>query len=356
MAGHSHSHAHAAGDERTAYYLDQLFAIGASGAIAAVTIVLYQSGLLARMLHPKFHIYVLIGGLVLLAVVAIRALDIAFNAPADDAPPPAPPLPLGHSHGHGEASAVQPHSHAHSHAQPAPEAHAAHGDGHDHSWAPWRYVVLMLPVLLYFLVLSNPSFDKVIVEKPANPLDHIINFIIIFRSVIWEAMPFIVLGALIAGMLEELLPQRVLAAILPRHVALAVGAGGLLGLVFPMCECGIVPIMRRLLRKGLPLSCCIAYLLAGPIINVVVLLSTYAAFSGMEDVFIDGKPSYQMGGIHMVFFRALLGYVTAVVTALIVERMHQKHGDSLLTPLARPAPPPRPPRRRPTTSAACGSA
>ena len=49
-----------------------------------------------------------------------------------------------------------------------------------------------------------------------------------------------------------------------------------------MCECGIIPVMRRLIRKGLPLSCCVAYLLAGPIINVVVMLSTFVAFSDME--------------------------------------------------------------------------
>ena len=46
--------------------------------------------------------------------------------------------------------------------------------------------------------------------------------------------------------------------------------GGVLGLVFPMCECGIVVVMRRLLRKGLPLGVCVSYMLAGPIINVVI--------------------------------------------------------------------------------------
>ena len=52
----------------------------------------------------------------------------------------------------------------------------------------------------------------------------------------------------------------------------------MLGLVFPMCECGIVPVMRRLLRKGLPLGTCVAYMLAGPIINLVVIISTAVAF------------------------------------------------------------------------------
>jgi uncharacterized membrane protein YraQ (UPF0718 family) len=186
-------------------------------------------------------------------------------------------------------------------------------------------------------VLSNPgTFDKEPVDVPTEPIDYIQNFIIVFRSVVWEALPFIVLGALIAGLLEELLPQRVLVALLPRNRYLAIGIGGLLGLIFPMCECGIIPIMKRLLRKGLPLSCCVAYVLAGPIVNVVVILSTVAAFSGMENVFEGGKPAYQMGSLWMTGLRVGLGYLTAVVASLFVEWQHRKHGDSLLMPSARP--------------------
>jgi uncharacterized membrane protein YraQ (UPF0718 family) len=327
---HSHSHSHGAADERTAYYLDQLFAIGAAGSLAAVTIVLWQGQLLGKMLHPNFHFWVGLGGLVLMAIVAVRAITVWMAA--DQAA--AAPCAEGHAHGeecgHAHGSEAAPHSHSHAHSH-------SHGgdDGHDHGWAPWRYVVLLLPVVLYFLVLSNPDFDREPVASPSNPLDHIINFIIIFKSIVWEALPFIVLGALIAGFVDVYLPQRWVTAVLPRSAAMAVAAGGLLGLVFPMCECGIVPVMRRLLRKGLPLSCCIAYLLAGPIINVVVLLSTWAAFQNMENAYVGGKPSYQMGGWWMMGFRAGLGYLTAVVTALIVEWQFQKHGNALLMPLAR---------------------
>ena len=116
-------------------------------------------------------------------------------------------------------------------------------------------------------------------------------------SILLEAMPFIVLGAVVAGLLEELLPQKLITRILPRSRFLSIAIGGLLGLLFPMCECGIIPVMRRLLRKGLPVSCCTAYLLAGPIINVVVMLSTYLAFDGQEKTPVpaghgaaDGRP------------------------------------------------------------------
>lgn len=357
MADVQTAHAHAEhGDDRYAFYLDQLFMIGACGAIAAVTILLWQSNLLGKMLHPKFHLWVAAGGVSLLALVVIRAIAV-WRSVDTDAETPHEHGPTcghdhgldhggecghdhGHDHGHGgECGHDHGHDHGHGHAHSHAPSHGhghSHSHGHDHGAQPWRYVILLLPVFLYFLVLSNPVFDREPVDSPQNPLDHIQNFIVIFRSILWEALPFIVLGALIAGLLEELLPQRVLVAVLPRSRVVGIAMGGLLGLVFPMCECGIIPIMRRLLRKGLPLSCCIAYLLAGPVINVVVLLSTYAAFSGMENVFEGGQPSYQMSGGWMVGLRAGLAYVTAVVTALVVEWQFRKHGESLLTPLARP--------------------
>src|SRR5438093_7951388 len=125
--------------------------------------------------------------------------------------------------------------------------------------------------------------------------DKIKDFIVNFTSILYEALPFIVLGAVIAGILEELVPQQLVARIIPRSRVLAIAIGGLLGLLFPMCECGIIPVMRRLLRKGVPLSCCVCYMLAGPIINVVVMLSTYVAFWGMETVTdSSGRPTYQI--------------------------------------------------------------
>ncbi|HEV3255938.1 MAG TPA: permease [Gemmataceae bacterium] len=161
------------------------------------------------------------------------------------------------------------------------------------------------------------------------------NFIVIFISILWEAMPFIVLGAVIAGFLEELVPQQLVAKIIPRSRVLAIAIGGLLGLLFPMCECGIIPVMRRLLRKGVPLSCCVCYLLAGPIINVVVMLSTWVAFSGMEKLQdSSGRLTHQFGGPAMMIMRMSLGYLVAFGTSLIVEWQYRKYGSKLLAPLA----------------------
>src|SRR5262249_45626711 len=93
----------------------------------------------------------------------------------------------------------------------------------------------------------------------------------------------------------------------------------------------------RLLRKGLPLSCCVAYLLAGPIINVVVMMSTYVAFSNAT--FVPGQGGLQMTGFWMMTMRVGLGFLVAVGTALIVEGQYRIHGNKLLAPLAIPGGP-----------------
>jgi hypothetical protein len=154
------------------------------------------------------------------------------------------------------------------------------------------------------------------------------DFIADFLAIFWEAMPFLVVGALISGILEEMVPQQVMARFIPKKPILAIMLGALLGLIFPMCDCGIVPIMRRLLRKGVPLSCCTSYMLAGPIVNVVVILSTIIAFT----------PHYERGGYAIIGLRIILGYLVACGTAIVVHRLHKKYGNELLTPLARPEP------------------
>ena len=77
------------------------------------------------------------------------------------------------------------------------------------------------------------------------------TLILIFTSIIWEAMPFIVLGVVLAGVLEEFVPQQAITKVIPKNKILAIAMGGVLGLVFPMCECGaIVVVMRPAAPQG----------------------------------------------------------------------------------------------------------
>jgi uncharacterized protein len=161
------------------------------------------------------------------------------------------------------------------------------------------------------------------------------DFILTFSSVLWEALPFIVLGAVMAGILEEFLPQQLITRFMPKFALVGVIVGGLLGLVFPMCECGILVVMRRLLRKGLPLACCISYMLAGPIVNGVVLLSTYVAFEPHTLPTATGEP--RSIGWDMTLLRGGLGFLVAAATGLVVHAYESKVGiRQLITPMALP--------------------
>lgn len=104
------------------------------------------------------------------------------------------------------------------------------------------------------------------------------NFTTVFLGIFIEAAPFLLLGTVASGLVEVFVSREEIARLFPRHAVLATFAGAVMGFAFPVCECGVVPLTRRLFKKGLPVSAGIAFLLAAPILNPVVLASTFAAY------------------------------------------------------------------------------
>jgi uncharacterized membrane protein YraQ (UPF0718 family) len=115
-------------------------------------------------------------------------------------------------------------------------------------------------------------------------MNQIYHAFTLFLSLLVEAMPFLLLGVLLSSSLILFLDEGKLIAKLPRHPILGAMVGSLIGFFFPVCECGNVPVARRFLLQGLPTSVAIAFLLAAPTINPVVIWSTYIAFRGQPEV------------------------------------------------------------------------
>ncbi len=124
-----------------------------------------------------------------------------------------------------------------------------------------------------------------------------------FLALAFEGLPFLVVGSLISGAIAVFVPSRVVTRLLPENRVLATFASGFLGVLFPVCDCGVVPIVRRLLNKGVPLSSGLTFMLASPIVNPIVAFSTYAAFRG------------QAPGLNTAL-RLGLGYSVAVAVGL----------------------------------------
>ncbi len=99
-----------------------------------------------------------------------------------------------------------------------------------------------------------------------------------FLGIFIEAVPFLLLGTLVSGLIDAFLTPEDIARVVPRNAFLATIAGAFLGFAFPVCECGVVPVVRRLFNKGLPMWVGVTFLLAAPVINPVVLVSTAVAF------------------------------------------------------------------------------
>lgn len=99
-------------------------------------------------------------------------------------------------------------------------------------------------------------------------------------AIFLEASPFLMLGSLLSAVFEIYVPADVLARTLPKGRVPGLLFGLFAGMLIPTCECGVVSIVRRLLRKGVPAQVAITYMLAAPVINPLVLASTYIAFRG----------------------------------------------------------------------------
>ena len=138
---------------------------------------------------------------------------------------------------------------------------------------PAHRVILVLLLLGLVLIIGESTL-----RSGTTLTDRLQTFVTIFLSIFIEAVPFLLAGSLVSGFIEVFVDQKLLDRLVPRQPLLAALAGASLGLVFPVCECGVVPVTRRLYQKGLPISMGIAFLLAAPVINPVVFASTYAAF------------------------------------------------------------------------------
>jgi uncharacterized membrane protein YraQ (UPF0718 family) len=137
-------------------------------------------------------------------------------------------------------------------------------------------------------------------------MDSFSLFATIATAIVLEAMPFLAVGALLSAIIEVFVSTDRLARISPRSTAGGVALGIAAGVVLPTCECGVVPVAVRLMKKGVPPYVAISYMLAAPIVNPIVLASTFVAF----------RYSFAL-----VVGRAAVAVVVATVVATVARRL-----------------------------------
>ena len=154
----------------------------------------------------------------------------------------------------------------------------------------------VLLIMAAIAIKANAAGDDVLTVLGEFAVNMLSNFA--------GALPFLVLGCIASGLIESFIKPEEFARYLHVNRLGAALSGALLGLVFPVCEYGVVPVARRLFTKGLPLSLAVAYLLAAPAVNPIVFASTYIAF-GFGPVLIG---------------RFLVTMLVAIVAGLLIGR------------------------------------
>jgi len=128
-------------------------------------------------------------------------------------------------------------------------------------------------------------------------------FTIVLLAILIEGFSFILIGSLISGTIEVLIPEEKFKKLFSQNRFVSAITGSFLGFLFPVCSCGEIPVSRRLIKKGIPTSGGISYLLATAIINPITLFSTYLAFS-------SGK---------IVFGRFLIAFICSVFVGILIS-------------------------------------
>ncbi|MDF2959290.1 MAG: permease [Paenibacillus sp.] len=166
-------------------------------------------------------------------------------------------------------------------------------------------LALICLVLLFLIFTQKQQPDLSFINN-----DNLQSFKTLFLSIILEAFPFILLGVLVSALLQMFVSEQTIRKLVPKNPVLGILFACVVGIIFPLCECGMIPVIRRLLRKGMPLYVAVVFILVGPIINPVVYASTFMAFRSRPEI---------------AYSRMALAFIVAFIIGLIIYRFFKSN-------------------------------
>ncbi|MGG0384879.1 permease [Priestia filamentosa] len=138
-------------------------------------------------------------------------------------------------------------------------------------------VLLILFFGYAFFFLDVKDFDM-------NLPKAFLNVNTIFLSILLEAIPFILLGVFASAIIQVFVKEEWLMKWIPKNPYKALASGVIVSALLPVCECAIIPVVRRLVKKGMPIHVGVVLLVGAPILNPIVFLSTFYAFPGNKEI------------------------------------------------------------------------
>ncbi|MDR1962091.1 MAG: permease [Gracilibacteraceae bacterium] len=159
------------------------------------------------------------------------------------------------------------------------------------------------PSFLIFVLLAALLSAAYLVLTPrlpemGIPAGRIVN---VFLGIILQAIPFLLVGVLISGAIEIFVSRAAIESRFPKTTPAGMATAVVAGFCLPVCDCASIPVFHGLVRKGVPLPAAVTFMTAAPVINPVVIFSTYHAFSG---------------DMRIVALRVFIGLIAAVTVGL----------------------------------------
>ncbi|QKE74105.1 permease [Arthrobacter citreus] len=162
-----------------------------------------------------------------------------------------------------------------------------------------RHFLIIISLIIVFLLYLSSTTGLSSVFSTAK----LQVFKMVFISIIIEALPFVLIGVFVSAILQVFVTDQMIQRFIPKNPFLGIIAASVLGIIFPICECGMVPAIRKLIKKGMPLYVAVTFILVGPILNPIVFLSTLTAFRNQPVV---------------AYYRMGLAFIVALIVGLIV--------------------------------------
>lgn len=156
------------------------------------------------------------------------------------------------------------------------------------------FLITALIAGLYFA--AGPLFSRFDIQA-----DTIVN---VFLGILLQAVPFLLIGVLLSSAIQIFVSRDALERRFPKSFGMGMLVAVLGGFCLPVCDCASIPIFRSLVKKGVPLPVAVTFMTATPVVNPVVILSTWYAFGGNS---------------RMVVGRVCFGILSAVLIGLFFK-------------------------------------
>jgi uncharacterized membrane protein YraQ (UPF0718 family) len=168
-----------------------------------------------------------------------------------------------------------------------------------------------LLIFIFIYLITMTTLDNNVYSEF---LDKFKKFYNVFISILIQGFPFILIGSFVSAIIQICISKDKLIKIFPKNIFLSCIVAAFAGLLFPICDCGTIPVVRGLMKKKVPMAAGVTFMLAAPIVNPIAIVSTIYAFQGMKSV---------------VIYRVIAGIIIAISVGLIMQFCTKKDEDIL---------------------------